>query len=667
MFHSSGFLLQDPIGGCTVRLGVLPRQKALTLVLELREPDPMTGLMQPIRPRSTLTLRVTAHGFGTETPEGGGGRPTSAPYGGPQLWRGDEVDTTGRTRCDEMFCTTEFSWLCWKYVCFRCGKVLCGDHAQHRHPFEGRNVVMCNACFAIAEGLVSLGDYGASLGRQLSRSASMPRMASLSSSRARSSASTVDEAPDPELEPSPVLPTLCGSKRSDRAILNPELLRKLVLGFPLLRSQTWALLFSTLEHGSSYQTLYTNVADMGNLLMLVMTMDGQVFGAFLPTALAPTDEPKYQGSGHAVVFSLSPDFAAYTWTKANRYFVLSQSHCFAVGGGGSAAIWLDEELSSGSSGPCETFGSPPLCGSDGKTTFDVYCVQVWHVATLNMFGDAFSKSQSTGTTDAVPRTITAPGAAPPGTSLVLLVCEGQASAHAAAAWVKGTGQGHRAQGHIYCLDLSPGPGPLEDLAAGLGCPPGDVHRGDPDDVAGGIDRIVKENGICLVVYGTEEARSAHQTLHTTPGTSLVVVPPGWTMDDGHGQHLMVCVDGSAASRTAVRKLTQVLQPQDHVVLFSAYAPPPGEAFAQQLRRNLSQCKEWTQDCLQLLNEAAIIPTSHIVIQVHCSDHPAESCLRFAAQLGVSTIVCGTGGSLQLGSFNRWTLQGTVDQAVWVVG
>ncbi|RVW90105.1 hypothetical protein CK203_035868 [Vitis vinifera] len=44
---------------------------------------------------------------------------------------------------------------------------------------------------------------------------------------------------------------------------------------------------------------------------------------------------------------------------ANRYFYLCLNDLLALGGGGNFALCLDEDLLSGTSGPCETFGN--LC------------------------------------------------------------------------------------------------------------------------------------------------------------------------------------------------------------------------------------------------------------------------------------------------------------------
>jgi hypothetical protein len=64
----------------------------------------------------------------------------------------------------------------------------------------------------------------------------------------------------------------------------------------------------------------------------------------------------------------------YTWTRENSYFMLSSATGIAVGGGGHFGLYLDQDLSKGSSDHCKTFGSHCLAHA---TTFDVVAVELW--------------------------------------------------------------------------------------------------------------------------------------------------------------------------------------------------------------------------------------------------------------------------------------------------
>ena len=56
-----------------------------------------------------------------------------------------------------------------------------------------------------------------------------------------------------------------------------------------------------------------------------------------------------------------------------------------AGGGATFALWLDKTFAAGTTGPCDTFGNPPLI--DGTDTADIVkfttkVVEVWGVDIL---------------------------------------------------------------------------------------------------------------------------------------------------------------------------------------------------------------------------------------------------------------------------------------------
>jgi hypothetical protein len=54
----------------------------------------------------------------------------------------------------------------------------------------------------------------------------------------------------------------------------------------------------------------------------------------------------------------------YGWTQKNNYFMLANEDSIAMGGGGNFGIYLDCDLFGGTSGACETYGSPMLSGQE---------------------------------------------------------------------------------------------------------------------------------------------------------------------------------------------------------------------------------------------------------------------------------------------------------------
>lgn len=90
-------------------------------------------------------------------------------------------------------------------------------------------------------------------------------------------------------------------------------------------------------------------------------------------ALAPPQLPR---SGTS-----TPDrirFKAFPYSGVNDFLIYCQAGYLSIGGGdGHYGLWLDDELNTGISETCPTFGNEPL--SDEGRKFDVLGVEVWYV------------------------------------------------------------------------------------------------------------------------------------------------------------------------------------------------------------------------------------------------------------------------------------------------
>ncbi|KAI0150596.1 TLD-domain-containing protein [Xylariaceae sp. FL1272] len=73
-------------------------------------------------------------------------------------------------------------------------------------------------------------------------------------------------------------------------------------------------------------------------------------------------------------------FQTFSYTGANDYCMLCETKFLSVGGGsGAYGLWLNDSLSRGHSGTCDTFLNQPL--SDEGDKFDVIGVELWVVGT----------------------------------------------------------------------------------------------------------------------------------------------------------------------------------------------------------------------------------------------------------------------------------------------
>lgn len=145
------------------------------------------------------------------------------------------------------------------------------------------------------------------------------------------------------------------------------------------RYREWTLAYSPEEHGTSMQTFYRQQAKAGTgtpTVLAVRDIAGGVFGGFSTEPWKPCTKGFY-GSGECFVFSAAPGEAA-------RFYHVSGEHTGSVllwGDSSSlslaGALDLHSDFARGTSGPCPTFGSPPL--SAEGVDFTVAAFECWQI------------------------------------------------------------------------------------------------------------------------------------------------------------------------------------------------------------------------------------------------------------------------------------------------
>lgn len=176
-------------------------------------------------------------------------------------------------------------------------------------------------------------------------------------------------------------------------ILTPEHIAYIDHSVPITSQLCrWCLLYSTETHGSSLHTLLMLSKNHTPTLLVIKDEQGNVFGGY------GSDEwhrsTQYFGTGETFLFTFCPraglpaaastpapvgaHFAKYSWSRRNNYFMLCSEESLVMGGGGSFGLYLDADLSRGTTGPCETFSSRPLVPS---LEFNCVHVEVWGFTT----------------------------------------------------------------------------------------------------------------------------------------------------------------------------------------------------------------------------------------------------------------------------------------------
>eukprot|EP01112_Ceratiomyxa_fruticulosa_P016458 TRINITY_DN4981_c0_g1_i1.p1 TRINITY_DN4981_c0_g1~~TRINITY_DN4981_c0_g1_i1.p1 ORF type:complete len:818 (+),score=190.30 TRINITY_DN4981_c0_g1_i1:195-2648(+) len=168
------------------------------------------------------------------------------------------------------------------------------------------------------------------------------------------------------------VPSLQGSSQIP---LTPYMLSQIAEHFPFKhRFSNWINLYSTSRHGISINTMYAKLRNKGPVVILIEDANHYVFGGFASESLHTTQ--RYYGTGESFLFQLSPNINFYHWTRANDFFILSMDDFISMGGGGTGryGFWLDADFLKGSSGACDTFGSPCLASSDD---FECLHLEIW--------------------------------------------------------------------------------------------------------------------------------------------------------------------------------------------------------------------------------------------------------------------------------------------------
>lgn len=178
-------------------------------------------------------------------------------------------------------------------------------------------------------------------------------------------------------------------------ILSDSAIAHLASALPPYPISGWRQLYATQAHGFSLNSLYKQTNGSGASILAVLTMQGDVFGAYLADGIRrPQPFQAFYGEGESFLYSVGEsssssqsqqgggeaagvaDVRIYAWTGNNFNFCFSARTGISIGGGdGEAGLYLEDTLTCGSTGPSQTFGNPVLCrpqcfGGDGGEPMD---------------------------------------------------------------------------------------------------------------------------------------------------------------------------------------------------------------------------------------------------------------------------------------------------------
>ncbi|RWS13268.1 TBC1 domain family member 24-like protein [Dinothrombium tinctorium] len=219
--------------------------------------------------------------------------------------------------------------------------------------------------------------------------------------KAESCISKITTSPNPSISSSPrkqeminldqlkiVKSTRVAPRTLQSSILNYELLdilwewlpEKVIVNEP-------KIIFCSNEDGNSLNTFFLKTANYEPTILLVKTETKEIFGAYCSSSWSQrleSDEKGatnyYFGTGETFLFTLKPKEAYYPWVGGQEYghdtsnvphssqlFMAASSKMISVGAGNGIGLWLDENLTNGTSTRCDTFDNKPLSSSESFT------------------------------------------------------------------------------------------------------------------------------------------------------------------------------------------------------------------------------------------------------------------------------------------------------------
>lgn len=121
----------------------------------------------------------------------------------------------------------------------------------------------------------------------------------------------------------------------------------------------------------------STVKGVSELLLVILDTSGKVFGGYIPTELAFKET--FFGSGEAFLFKLDQDQSSvvvFGSTLENLHFVYCDSDGFGFGSDPYYGLFIDPELTKGSTHACKTYANDLLTVVNH---FTIKRIELWSV------------------------------------------------------------------------------------------------------------------------------------------------------------------------------------------------------------------------------------------------------------------------------------------------
>jgi TLD len=181
-----------------------------------------------------------------------------------------------------------------------------------------------------------------------------------------------------------------------------------------LHSQKWDRCFAIGRDGDSFITLLECCQDYRSTVLVIQTTEGHVLGGFVNTKWSSNKHYRYYGTGQCFLFASHPaeedpvptsnPLTIYKWTGGNDYCQIcdNENQILAMGGEGDFGFVVRDCFLRGETGPCRTFGNPPLVPGFGGL-FEIAALEIYGIVPLIQTYPSMRMSTSLMSTSPVQR------------------------------------------------------------------------------------------------------------------------------------------------------------------------------------------------------------------------------------------------------------------------
>eukprot|EP01017_Pseudomicrothorax_dubius_P018781 TRINITY_DN20718_c0_g1_i1.p1 TRINITY_DN20718_c0_g1~~TRINITY_DN20718_c0_g1_i1.p1 ORF type:complete len:167 (+),score=20.82 TRINITY_DN20718_c0_g1_i1:64-564(+) len=141
------------------------------------------------------------------------------------------------------------------------------------------------------------------------------------------------------------------------------------------KTKSWSLAYSRTRDGTSLHSLYRNLKNVRENVLVLRDSKGVIFGAFCTEAWIPSRS--FFGTGETFLFTFgekNDHIEVFHWSSKNLFFMFADFDGFGLGADPDFGLFVDKELLKGRSARCATYENAILASA---FEFEISKLEIW--------------------------------------------------------------------------------------------------------------------------------------------------------------------------------------------------------------------------------------------------------------------------------------------------